>query len=149
MYRELCRAEAVRAKIWGRSANFVVKNGGGQLQTKKIYGAVSYELYVCIHLCHSVYRKLLKRMLITFVDNFVLKMFDPSSFFWGGGGGGVDYDPKKWGGKKRQGRQSLKGGSLAVGTYLKEAVPPPPPPRGRRLIRGGRPAWEQGTMGCS
>ena len=79
-------------------------------------------------------------------------MFDPSSFFFGGGGGGVDYDPKKWGGKKKTGQTvpKSKDCSLAVGTYLqRDSAPPPPPPRGRRLIRGGRPAWEQGTMGCS
>ena len=68
----------MNAKIQGRSAPFggEKKRGGGQLQTKRI---------ILLDTWHSLYRKLFRRLWITIVDNFELRMF--FLFFWGGGGG--------------------------------------------------------------
>ena len=67
------------------------------------------------------YRKLCRRPWITFVDNFVLVMFDF--------GGRWSMTLKNRGRlKKTQGWTAPKsrGGSLAVGTYLQRGSAPPP-----------------------
>ena len=77
------------------------KKGGSQLQTKNVIIALAYNpfnggserqliIYVCIpsillNTWHSLYRKLFRRLWITFVDIFVLIL----------GGGAVVYDPQK------------------------------------------------------
>ena len=71
----------MNAKIQGRSTPFGGKKGGAvKLQTKNIIGALAYNL--CLYSLYFIrymaflYRKLLGRLWITFVDNFVLRMFD-------------------------------------------------------------------------
>ena len=65
------------------------KKGGSQLQTKNMIGTVDYKLlyslYFLLNTWYSLYRKLCRRLWITFVDTFVLIMLDLG---WGGGGGG-------------------------------------------------------------
>ena len=74
-------AEAVNAKIKGQSTSFGAKKGGGQLQSKDIIGALAYNLclyslFFLLDTWHSLYRKLFRRLWVTFVDNFVMGMFD-------------------------------------------------------------------------
>ena len=70
----------MNAKIQGRSTPFGEKKGGGQLQTKNIIGALAYNscLYspYLLDTWHSLYRKPFRRLWMTFVDHFVLRMFD-------------------------------------------------------------------------
>ena len=65
--------------MWG-------KKGGRSTQTMNIIGALAYTL--CLYSLYFIryiafFIKLFRRLLFTFVDNFVLRMFD---LFWGGGG---------------------------------------------------------------
>ena len=70
---------------------------------------------------HSLYRQLFRRLWVTCVDTFVLRMFDFRGrwFMTLKNRGAV---------KKSEGRTASKsrGGSLAVGTYLQRGSAPPP-----------------------
>ena len=75
-------AEAVNANIKGGGGGGQLQLGqkmrGGQLQTKNIIaaGAQQFVFPLFHETCHSLYRKMCRRLWITFMDYFVLRMFD-------------------------------------------------------------------------